>query len=167
MKIDFNNYEYNEIVYDIINNREFKKIQLCPHHKGNRLEHSKRVSYISYRICKVFNLDYVSAARGGLLHDFFLNKYNRSNSGRLLTNHPLIASRNAKKHFDLSPKEINIIESHMFPVSVKIFPKYWESIIVSLVDKVCWGYEKCIGYGRLINYSLGKTVIYMFLFLNS
>ena len=60
MKIDFNNYEYNEIVYDIINNREFKKIELCPHHKGNRLEHSKRVSYISYRICKVFNLDYVS-----------------------------------------------------------------------------------------------------------
>ena len=37
MKIDFNNYEYNEIVYDIINNREFKKIEVCPHHKGNRL----------------------------------------------------------------------------------------------------------------------------------
>lgn len=161
MKIDFNNYEYNEIVYDIINNREFKKIELCPHHKGNRLEHSKRVSYISYRICKVFNLDYVSAARGGLLHDFFLNKYNRSNSGRLLTNHPLIASRNAKKHFDLSPKEINIIESHMFPLVVKIKPKYKESYVVAFADKLVWGYEKFVRYCKEISFELGKSYIYL------
>ena len=33
MKIDFDNYEYKEIVKDILNNREFKKIELCPHHK--------------------------------------------------------------------------------------------------------------------------------------
>ena len=75
MKIDFDNYEYKEIVKDILNNREFKKIELCPHHKINRLVHSKRVSYYSYKICKKLGFDYVSAARGGLLHDFFLNKY--------------------------------------------------------------------------------------------
>ena len=50
MKIDFDNYEYKEIVKDILNNREFKKIELCPHHKINRLVHSKRVSYYSYKI---------------------------------------------------------------------------------------------------------------------
>ena len=84
MKIDFDNYEYKEIVKDILNNREFKKIELCPHHKINRLVHSKRVSYYSYKICKKLGFDYVSAARGGLLHDFFLNKYNTKNSRKLL-----------------------------------------------------------------------------------
>ena len=78
MKIDINNYEYNEIIKDILNSREFKKIEACPHHKINRLEHSKRVSYFSYKVCKSLNLDYVSAARAGLLHDFFLNKYNNN-----------------------------------------------------------------------------------------
>lgn len=167
MKIDINNYEYNEIIKDILNNREFKKIEACPHHKSNRLEHSKRVSYFAYKICKSLNWNYVEAARGGLLHDFFLNKYNTKGSCKLLTSHPLIASKNAKKHFVLSDMEVNIIESHMFPVNIRILPKYKESIVVSLVDKACWLYEKVVGYSKEINYNLGKTAIYVFLFLNS
>lgn len=165
MKIDINNYEYKEIINDIINNREFKKIESCPHHKSTRLEHSKRVSYYSYKICKVLNLDYISAARGGLLHDFFLNKYNINNSHNLLVNHPNIAYTNAKKHFKLSKKEINIIKAHMFPINIKIIPKYKESIIVCLIDKVAWLYEKTTGYTKIINYNLGKTLIYVYLFL--
>ena len=154
MKIDFDNYEYKEIVKDILNNREFKKIELCPHHKINRLVHSKRVSYYSYKICK-------------LLHDVFLNKYNTKNSRKLLISHPSIALNNAKKHFVLSDKEKNIIKCHMFPVSISVFPKYRESIVVSLVDKVMWFYEKVTGYSKEINYNLGKAAIYVFLFLNS
>ena len=167
MKIDFDNYEYKEIVKDILNNREFKKIELCPHHKINRLVHSKRVSYYSYKICKKLGFDYVSAARGGLLHDFFLNKYNTKNSWKLLISHPSIALNNAKKHFVLSDKEKNIIKCHMFPVSISVFPKYRESVVVSLVDKVMWFYEKVTGYSKEINYNLGKAAIYVFLFLNS
>lgn len=167
MKIDINNYEYNDIVKDILSNREFKKIETCPHHKINRLEHSKRVSYYSYKLCKYLNLDYMASARAGLLHDFFLNKYNNESSLNLLTNHPRIASFNARKHFTLSDKEINIIESHMFPVNIKVLPKYKESVVVSMVDKVAWLYEKVTGYSKEINYSLGKTAIYIFLFLNS
>ena len=166
MKIDFDNYEYKEIVKDILNNREFKKIELCPHHKINRLVHSKRVSYYSYKICKKLGFDYVSAARG-LLHDFFLNKYNTKNSRKLLISHPSIALNNAKKHFVLSDKEKNIIKCHMFPVSISVFPKYRESVVVSLVDKVMWFYEKVTGYSKEINYNLGKAAIYVFLFLNS
>lgn len=167
MKIDINDYEYKEIIKNIITNREFKKLETCPHHKSNRLEHSKRVSYYSYKVCKMLNLDYISATRGGLLHDFFLNKYNINNTHKLLTNHPIIASKNAKKHFKLSEKEINIIEAHMFPISIKVLPKYKESIIVSLMDKVAWLYEKVSGYSKEINYNLGKTLIYVFLYVNS
>lgn len=167
MKIDINNYEYNEIIKDIINNREFKKIEAYPHHKINRLEHSKRVSYYSYKVSKILNLDYIASARAGLLHDFFLNKYNKKNLNKLLVNHPLIAAKNAQKHFKLSPKEINIIESHMFPVSLKRLPKYKESLVVGTIDKLACIYEKTSGYTKEINYNLGKTLIYVFLYINS
>lgn len=165
MKLDIDNYEYKEIVEDILNNREFKKIEAFPHHKTNRLEHSKRVSLYSYKICKKLNLDYVSASRGGLLHDFFTNKYKKENTCKLMKDHPLIASRNATKHFKLNDKEINIIESHMFPLNIKIKPKSIESYIVSIVDKFSCLYEKSAGTIKEINFKVGEKTIYLFLLL--
>lgn len=156
-----NDKEYLEIVNDILKNREFNKLKDLPHHKTTRLEHSKRVSYLSYKICKKLNLDYISASRGGLLHDFFLNKYTTKNTNKLIRNHPKIASTNAKKHFKLNRKEINIIESHMFPLSIKTKPKYKESYVVAVSDKIVWIYEKVIRYYKDINFELGKSFIYL------
>ena len=129
MKTGNDDIEYMEIVSEILKNREFNKLKDFTHHKTTRMEHSKRVAYLSYRICKKLDLDYVSAARGGMLHDFFLNRY-------------------AKKHFNLNKKEINIIESHMFPLVVKIKPKYKESYVVAFADKLVWGYEKFVDTAR-------------------
>ena len=158
---------YMNIVGNILDNEEFNQIKRIEHHGTTRFEHSVRVSYYSYKISKLLHLDYVETARAGLLHDFFLNKYNTKNSRKLLVSHPSIALNNAKKHFVLSDKEKNIIKCHMFPVSISVFPKYRESVVVSLVDKVMWFYEKVTGYSKEINYNLGKAAIYVFLFLNS
>lgn len=166
MYIDFDNYEYNDIVKDILENREFKKIENYRHHGINRLEHSKRVSFYSYKICKKFNLDYISAARGGLLHDFFLNSYKNKNRNKLLTNHPKYALYNAKKHFKLNSKEIDIIKSHMFPVNIKIIPKSLESYVVTFVDKLACIYERYAVCSGNIVFRFGNTFIYMFLLLN-
>ena len=86
MYIDYENNEYKSIISDIINNREFKKLEGYKHHSTNRLEHSLRVSFYSYKICKRLGLDYVSASRGGLLHDFFLNTYKGTSKKNLLHN---------------------------------------------------------------------------------
>ena len=43
-------------------------------------------------VCKKLNLDYVSAARAGLLHDFFTNNYKEEKAGKLMKEHPIIAS---------------------------------------------------------------------------
>ena len=43
------------------------------HHGISRMEHSIKISYYSYLIAKKLKMDYVSVARGGLLHDFFLD----------------------------------------------------------------------------------------------
>lgn len=92
MKTGNDDIEYMEIVSEILKNREFNKLKDFTHHKTTRMEHSKRVAYLSYRICKKLDLDYVSAARGGMLHDFFLNKYTAKNTNKLIRNHPKIAS---------------------------------------------------------------------------
>ena len=161
MKTGNDDIEYMEIVSEILKNREFNKLKDFTHHKTTRMEHSKRVAYLSYRICKKLNLDYVSAARGGMLHDFFLNRYTAKNTNKLIRNHPKIASTNAKKHFNLNKKEINIIESHMFPLAVKIKPKYKESYVVAFADKLVWGYEKFVRYCKEISFELGKSYIYL------
>jgi uncharacterized protein len=96
------------------------------------------VSYFSYLLCRRLGLDYVAAARGGLLHDFFLYdwheyKKDKRNPNHGLT-HPRVALANARQCFPVSRKEQDIILKHMFP-KVWGFPRYAESWIVSLVDK--------------------------------
>lgn len=131
--------EYLLIINNIMENEEFKKIENIKHHNTTRLNHSMKVSYYSYKIAKSLRLDYEDVARGGLLHDFYTDEISECKKVKdkiklFSIQHPKDASLNATTYFNLSKKEINIIESHMFPVDYKI-PKYAESWIVSLVDK--------------------------------
>lgn len=128
--------EYLSIVEDILNNKEFNKTKNIVHHGTSRYEHSLKVSYQAYKLAKLFKLDIKKTARAGLLHDFFCEKYSKKLTDKIKTfiNHPISASMNSKKIFNISIKEQNIIESHMFPFS-KSFPKYKESFIVTYADK--------------------------------
>jgi uncharacterized protein len=96
------------------------------------------VSYNSYLVCRVLGLDYQSAARGGLLHDFFLYDWHitKHEEGLHGFTHPGTALKNANKKFSLNKIEKDIIEKHMWPLTIR-FPKYKESFIVSFVDKYC------------------------------
>ena len=131
--------EYLFIIDNILKNQEFNKIEKIKHHNTNRLDHSMKVSYYSYKIAKSLKLDYKEVARGGLLHDFYTEKISECTKIKdkiklFSIKHPKDAVSNATEYFELSEKEIDIIQSHMFPVDYKI-PKYAESWIVSLVDK--------------------------------
>lgn len=132
--------EYNNIVEDILTNEEFLKLKNFYHHNSSIYEHAKIVSYISYRLCKLLNLDYVSAARGALLHDFFLYDWRNHDEPELAKDkyhgieHPKIALENAQKHFTLNEIEKDIITKHMWPLTL-IPPRYQESFIVTFTDK--------------------------------
>lgn len=130
------NDEYINVISNILKNKEFNKLKTIAHHDSNRMIHSLKVSYYSYKLSKKIGLDYKEAARGGLLHDFFFIKYDLSNreKAKLLKDHPFIAVKNAKALFDINDKEKNIIESHMFPAG-KVLPKHSESWVVNIVDK--------------------------------
>lgn len=157
-------YEYMKIVNNILNNDTFNEIDSIIHHGTSRLTHSIRVSYYSYKIAKKLNLDYTSCARGGLLHDFFMSDNNRNKKEKLLSTfiHPKYAVINANEIITLNDKEKNIIRSHMFPINLSI-PKYLESWIVSLVDKVIGLYEFFITYKNPLKYATQYLYIFTFL----
>lgn len=127
------NKEYLQIVEKIFNNRKFNKLkEEIHHHNSNRFSHSVDVSYKTYKICKKLNLDYESATKAALLHDFFFESEFENKREQMLK-HPKKALENARKITNLTKKEENIIESHMYPVGGKL-PRSIESVIVDVVD---------------------------------
>ncbi|MDT4762387.1 HD domain-containing protein [Sphaerochaeta sp. PS] len=137
--------EFILLVDDILRNKEFAKLKSFYHHTDHIYDHVIRVSYISYAIAKALGLDYRSAARGGLLHDFFLydwreRKANDSSKSLHGKEHPFIALENARRQFEVSELEADIIVKHMFP-KTHALPRYKESFVVSLSDKISATYE--------------------------
>ena len=117
--------------------REKRFIQ---HANVSTYEHSIGVATMSLTLAAILRVkvDKVSLVRGALLHDFFLydwhDKTAMPKAHAYL--HPLIAFDNAKKEFRLNAIEKNIIQAHMFPLSI-VMPKYKESWIVVMADKIC------------------------------
>ncbi|MBQ2872467.1 MAG: hypothetical protein IJE89_00500 [Bacilli bacterium] len=158
--------EYKKIVKDIFRNVEFKKIYNIEHHGISRMEHSIKISYYSYRIAKKLKMDYVSVARGGLLHDFFLDGDERNTKRKFLDTftHPKKALNTSMNNFDINDLEKDIIVSHMFPIYLAI-PKYKESVLVNLVDKVVGFKELVRGFGCKFNYRFKYTYVFMLLLM--
>ncbi|MGM9878892.1 MAG: HD domain-containing protein [Bacilli bacterium] len=127
------NKEYLQIVEKLLENRKFGKLKNeTHHHNSNRFNHSVEVSYKTYKICKKLGLDYESATKAALLHDFFFDA-EFDNKRQRLIKHPMVALENASKITNLSKKEQNIIVSHMYPIGGKM-PRCLESLVVDVVD---------------------------------
>lgn len=130
--------EYYFYVCEILENEKFKKLKNYKHHGIiTRYEHSLDVSYMNYRICKYLNLDYISAARAGLLHDFFLDDVeNKDIKNFFKCLHPQIALKNSLQIFKINDIDRDIIICHMWPLTLKL-PKYKETYIITISDKIC------------------------------
>lgn len=151
--------EYNYIINNIINNKDFLKIDSCRHHGITRLEHSLRVSYYSYKVSKFLKLDARQTARAGLLHDFFIDEQLNKKEKRLSAfYHPKKAVDNADTMFILTDKEKDIIYSHMFPLIPNHVPKYMESWVVSIVDKCVASYEFATSYSKTFLFKIQNAL---------
>jgi len=158
--------EFNEIIEDIINNETVLKMKnFRQHFDTSCYEHCYMASYYCYKICKLFHLDYKSAARAGMLHDFFLYDWRKPNSsgGLHAFKHGKIAYENAKKLFELNDVEKDMIIKHMWPVTFFSFPKYPETLILTLVDKYC-ALEESI-YDFFHNFSFKNSIKHAYLLL--
>ena len=160
----FNDVEFADIISNILSNKRFLNIKKCRHHGITRYEHSMRVAYYSYLITKKLKLNYVETARGGLLHDFFITDELEEIEQRVSAFvHPYKALKNACDNFDLTELEKDIIINHMFPTLPHKIPKYLESWIVSIVDKIVATYEFYCSYGRVFLYRFSR--VYMIVLL--
>lgn len=134
------NIEYYECIKDIIVNKKVLKLDSYKHHYNTTtLEHSIKVSILNYKICKFFKLDYISAARAGMLHDFFLYSWKNRRPQKFFRKHGFLHSRvalkNSLRYFNLNDKEKDIILKHMWPLNIDL-PKYKETIVIIISDKI-------------------------------
>lgn len=152
--------KYMECVYDILSSKVFQSMrEYIQHGNTTTLKHCLDVSYVSYRICRRYGLDYRSAARGGLLHDLFLYDWHgyakRTGNHFHGFTHPRVALHNANHYFELNNVEQDIIVKHMWPLTV-IPPKTMEGYVVMYADKYCGLFETV----NRIKKSVEKRVIF-------
>lgn len=131
---------YLSCVSDILHNPSFLAISRIPHHDSNILTHVIAVSTLSFRLCSIFGWNAHAAARGGLLHDFFLYNWRDRNdpakpAGLHGFSHPAAALRNSREIFTVSALEEDIILRHMWPLT-PIPPRYRESWVIMIADKL-------------------------------
>lgn len=103
-------------------------------------EHSLAVACMSIRIAAFFGMraDIGNMIRGALLHDYFLYDWHQADESHRLHgfSHAKRALKNAEHDFSLTEMERDIIEKHMFPMNPAL-PRYWESVVVNVADKIC------------------------------
>ena len=122
---------FDSIVKEMLSNSKFMRLAYESHHGMTRLDHSLNVARKVYHYAIKFKLDYISATRAAIMHADFI-----SNHGLIQgVVHPDIALANARGEFEVNDKEANMIESHMFPLSITL-PRSKEAWLLTIVDKI-------------------------------
>ena len=127
------------IYYRYLNDDLIARMKDIPMHNGsNCYLHSfkvaKRAIYVALKKDK--NLDLESIMVASILHDYYLYDW-RSDKSLLKGHgkkHPMIAINNAKRDFEINDKVTSIIETHMWPINIKKYPKSKEAKIVLNAD---------------------------------
>lgn len=142
MKKEFYTYIRKQFYHAYIRKELSKYIQ---HGDTSIRKHTRNVAYLSFVCAKMLEnrfhiqFDYEDLIIGAYLHDLFLYDWHEKNADHRFHgfSHPRIASQNAQSLCKISPKEIAIIESHMWPLTITKIPKSKESLLVCLFDKYC------------------------------
>lgn len=167
---EISNREFYSIIADMIKHPTVQKMKNFNQHCDTScFEHCLKVSYDTYVICKKLHLDYVSAARGAMVHDLFLYDWHTPRSWRTektlhAFSHPKIALKNAEKIFDLNEVEKDVIVHHMWPVTLAL-PKTREGFIITLTDKYSAFIESWSYFQRLLHSKKFYKYVYVFLSL--
>lgn len=122
------------------------------HGSVTTLEHALCVSWLAFLICRRLRKDPRETVRGALLHDLYLydwhSRVTKTSAHRHFHGftHPGIALKNANRFFTLTAREQDTICKHMWPLTI-IPPRYLDSYIVCLADKICSAKETFHRYG--------------------
>ncbi len=137
----YSSKEFKSIISTYIMHPVFQEMKDFSHHGHTRYDHSLRVAYHTYKVTKALHLNYKEATVAALLHDFFTDEVIAEKSINRMRHHPKVAAKNASKYFSINEKQKNMIETHMFPVTLSP-PAYLEGWLLDLIDDVVAIYEK-------------------------
>ena len=139
----------------LMESQEIRRMEQFGQHSGNNtLQHVRNVAFKSFELAQKlgWDIDEKVLARGAILHDYYLytcvNKHGIK-AYKHGTGHPGLALKNARKDFELTEKEENIIESHMWPLTLFHMPKSREAFLVCMADKYCAANEMLLHRNNL------------------
>jgi uncharacterized protein len=160
-------YEYELMKYakDILESDNFQSTKEHIQHGNMSVnEHCINVAKTSLYIKNKFNIkcNTEDLVRGALLHDYFLYDWHisdKENSHRLHGfYHPGRALKNAKKEYQITKRQADIIIKHMWPLTL-VPPMCREAWIVTMADKYCSTMETIhLHKGTLHKLKSGKAV---------
>lgn len=110
------------------------------HGRTSTYQHCVRVARLCFRMNRALGLGANERAlvRGALLHDYYLYDWHVTDNRKHAVNHPCLALENALRDFpDLTPRERNAIEAHMWPLPLTRVPRCREAWLVCVADKWC------------------------------
>ena len=141
MANEFEKEIINKVGADILNSNGMALEKgFIQHGNVSVYEHSLSVAVMCLRIKKYlpFKVNTRSLVRGALLHDYFLYDWHVADKSHKWHGfrHARSSWKNARRDFALNAVEENMILSHMFPLNLSV-PKYRESVILCIADKIC------------------------------
>lgn len=128
---------------DILHSEQFLGTRAHVQHGTTSVhKHCKDVAETSLRINRFLHLncDKRDLIRGALLHDYFLYDWHfpgHEDDEKLHGfHHPKLALRNAARDYELTKRQRDIIQKHMWPLTV-VPPTTREAWVVTMADKYC------------------------------
>lgn len=152
-----NEKKFHALVQDISSDMRTQQMkQFIQHGRISAYDHCMRVARMSYSIHMLLhmNCNERELIRGAFLHDYFLydwhDGYEQVEDPDWIFparyahhlfhmhgfTHPETAMKNADRDFDLTQKEVQIIRSHMWPLTLLHPPKSREAFVVCAADKI-------------------------------
>ena len=137
---EFLEYIVHKDYYKFLKNELNKYIQ---HGTTSIYKHSQHVAFFSYKMAKLFknkfnaNIDFEALIKASYMHDLFMYDWHEKTNWHRLHGytHPALAAQNAEKYCNATQKEIAIIKTHMWPLTITKIPKSKEAWILTLCDK--------------------------------